>query len=64
MVVGPVRLLPQAAPPLMKAVAGPPRVLFIHGLESGPFGSKARWMSERFDTVAPDMCAGQIKSCA
>jgi len=41
---------------LMSSVATPrpPRVLFMHGLESGAFGSKARWLSERFETAAPD----------
>jgi len=36
------------------ATPRPPRVLFMHGLESGAFGSKARWLSERFETAAPD----------
>lgn len=31
------------------------RVLFMHGLESGPGGRKARRLQERYNAVAPDM---------
>jgi fermentation-respiration switch protein FrsA (DUF1100 family) len=30
-----------------------PRVVFLHGLESGPQGSKARWLAERYGAVTP-----------
>lgn len=32
-----------------------PRVLFLHGLESGPQGHKARYLAARFETRTPDM---------
>jgi predicted esterase YcpF (UPF0227 family) len=31
------------------------RVLFMHGLESGPKGNKARLLREHFELQAPDM---------
>jgi hypothetical protein len=31
------------------------RVLFMHGLESGPRGSKAKLLGRHFDLLAPDM---------
>lgn len=31
------------------------RVLFLHGLESGPQGQKARYLAERFEARTPDM---------
>lgn len=31
------------------------RILFLHGLESGPGGSKARWLGERYGAVTPDL---------
>lgn len=35
---------------------GPRRVLYMHGLESGPRGIKVRWLSARYEAVlAPDM---------
>ena len=32
-----------------RKAARPPRVLFVHGLESGPHGLKARYLAERFE---------------
>lgn len=34
------------------------RVLFLHGLESGPQGQKARYLAERFEARTPDMQTG------
>ncbi len=31
------------------------KVLFLHGLESGPQGQKARYLAERFEARTPDM---------
>ena len=33
----------------------PLKVLFIHGLESGPGGSKDRYLQDHFDVLTPDM---------
>lgn len=32
-----------------------PRVVFAHGLESGPQGSKAKYLANHFDTSTPDL---------
>jgi predicted esterase YcpF (UPF0227 family) len=29
------------------------KILFLHGKESGPTGSKARWLAERYGAVTP-----------
>lgn len=34
------------------------KVLFLHGLESGPQGQKARYLAERFEARTPDMQTG------
>jgi alpha-beta hydrolase superfamily lysophospholipase len=31
------------------------RILFLHGKESGPTGSKARWLAERYGAVTPSI---------
>lgn len=31
------------------------RILFFHGLESGPNGTKARWLAERYGAVTPHL---------
>ncbi len=35
------------------------RVLFLHGLESGPQGQKARYLAGRFEARTPDMQTGR-----
>lgn len=30
-------------------------ILFLHGLESGPLGTKARWLAARFGAVTPQL---------
>lgn len=30
-------------------------ILFLHGLESGPSGTKARWLASRYPTVTPQL---------
>eukprot|EP00051_Salpingoeca_urceolata_P004259 m.63814 g.63814 ORF g.63814 m.63814 type:complete len:262 (+) comp13506_c0_seq1:139-924(+) len=42
--------------------SGKPRVLFMHGLESGPRGSKARCLSRSFEVTCEDMLVGWGKS--
>jgi pimeloyl-ACP methyl ester carboxylesterase len=32
-----------------------PDIVFLHGLESGPNGRKARWLAEHFDCVTPSL---------
>ncbi len=32
-----------------------PGPIFFHGLESGPGGTKARWLAERYGAVTPDL---------
>jgi pimeloyl-ACP methyl ester carboxylesterase len=39
------------------------RVLFVHGLESGPGGNKSRYLAERFETLTPAMNTRDIASC-
>jgi len=39
------------------------RVLFIHGLEGSPQGSKATYLAERFDSVAPAMDTSDFEAC-
>ena len=36
------------------------RVVFLHGLESGPNGSKARFLGAHFDTYAPSLDTSKI----
>ena len=31
------------------------RILFLHGRESGPHGTKARWLAERYGAVTPQL---------
>jgi pimeloyl-ACP methyl ester carboxylesterase len=33
-------------------------LLFLHGLESGPGGTKARWLAEHFNVVTPKLSTG------
>jgi hypothetical protein len=40
-----------------------PRVLFIHGLESSPQGTKARRLSARFESLAPAMDTRDFEGC-
>jgi pimeloyl-ACP methyl ester carboxylesterase len=39
------------------------RVLFIHGLEGGPGGHKARYLAERFETLTPAMDTTDLEGC-
>jgi predicted esterase len=39
------------------------RVLYIHGLESGPLGNKARFLAARFDTLTPQMDTSDLAAC-
>lgn len=39
------------------------RVLFLHGLESGPDGTKARLLAEHFDCTTPAMPTGDFEAC-
>ena len=39
------------------------RVLYIHGLLSSPQGTKARYLSERFECLAPAMQTGDFLGC-
>jgi hypothetical protein len=45
--------------------AGPPRlrVLFVHGQESGPHGTKARLLAEHFDALTPAMETADFEGC-
>lgn len=43
--------------------AAPLRVLFVHGQESGPQGTKARLLAERFETRAPQMDTRRFEDC-
>jgi hypothetical protein len=43
--------------------AAPLRVLFAHGLESSPQGSKARLFAEHFTALTPSMNTRDIESC-
>jgi alpha/beta superfamily hydrolase len=39
-----------------------PRIVFLHGLESGPQGSKARWLAERYGAVTPALgCSAPLQ---
>jgi len=40
-----------------------PRVLFIHGQESGPQGTKARLLAEHFDALTPAMDTQDFEGC-
>jgi hypothetical protein len=40
-----------------------PRVLFIHGQESGPHGTKAQRLAERFTTSTPQMETSDFEGC-
>lgn len=40
-----------------------PRVLFIHGLESSPQGTKARLLAEHFETLTPAMDTADFEGC-
>lgn len=31
------------------------RILFLHGRESGPHGTKARWLAERYGAITPQL---------
>lgn len=46
--------------PTHRRPARKPRVLFMHGLESGPGGSKERWLSKHFDVHCVDMNVGVL----
>src|SRR4051812_8846655 len=39
------------------------RVLFLHGLESNPQGSKARYLAQRFETLTPAMDTTNLPAC-
>ena len=39
------------------------RVLFVHGLESSPRGTKARYLSEAFDAITPEMDTSDFLAC-
>jgi len=41
----------------------PPRVLFIHGQESGPQGTKARLLAAHFDALTPAMDTRDFEGC-
>ena len=41
----------------------PERVLFIHGLEGSPLGSKARLLGEHFDAWTPAMDTKDFEAC-
>ena len=38
-------------------------ILFLHGLESGPMGTKARWFSSRWKTVIPALPTPDFHAC-
>jgi hypothetical protein len=40
-----------------------PRVLFIHGLESGPQGTKAQLLGEHFEALTPAMETSRFEAC-
>jgi hypothetical protein len=40
-----------------------PRVLFVHGSESGPQGTKARLLAEHFETLTPAMDTRDFEAC-
>ncbi|HTY17277.1 MAG TPA: hypothetical protein VMH82_06050 [Myxococcota bacterium] len=40
-----------------------PRVLFVHGSESGPQGTKARLLAEHFEALTPAMDTGDFEAC-
>jgi hypothetical protein len=44
-------------------VSSPLRVLFIHGLEGSPQGSKARFLAEHFAAITPAMDTGDFAAC-
>lgn len=39
------------------------RVQFVHGLEGSPEGRKARYLSERFEALTPDMDTSDFEAC-
>src|SRR5690606_5770584 len=39
------------------------RVLFVHGQESGPQGTKARLLARHFETLTPQMDTGDFAGC-
>lgn len=39
------------------------RVLFLHGLESGPGGNKSRYLAERFEALTPAMDTSHLENC-
>lgn len=39
------------------------RVLFVHGQESGPQGTKARLLAQHFETLTPQMDTGDFARC-
>ena len=40
-----------------------PRVLFVHGQESGPQGTKARLLAEHFEALTPQMDTRDFEAC-
>ena len=39
-----------------------PRIVFLHGLESGPQGTKAVWLAERYGAVTPALgCSAPLQ---
>jgi pimeloyl-ACP methyl ester carboxylesterase len=40
-----------------------PEIVFFHGLESGPNGTKARFLKAHFDAVVPGLPTGDFPAC-